>query len=344
MQESDVWRIAQSLMPPDAWKDDAFHSPISPSLKRVYSMDTFVEGTHFNPQWQSWRSIGWRCLSASLSDLAACGAKPLGFLIGLTLPIAVEPEAVTSFYQGLEDACQALSPGLKLWGGDTTGGKAWVVSITVIGEASTTVSLKRQEAQVGNLVLTTGHHGLSGLGCWLLNQKADTRAFPEALNAFKRPMAQIEAGLTLAHYIPTASLMDTSDGLADAALQCGKASQVQVVLDATRIPLHAELQHAQRLFPTVKALDLLRYGGEDFQLLATVPPSAWETHHTALEAVGFFPIGEIKALPLVPLSPQSALPLSSYATWQDLQGHCVALDPTQRFQHFDVSSHLKDLP
>lgn len=324
IQEADVWQIAQRLMPPLAQNDDCFHETLNPEIKRLYSLDTFVEGTHFDLKWQSLESIAWRCLAASLSDLAACGATPLSYLIGLTLPQNVSQNDVNAFYQGLADATQAMAPDLALWGGDTTRGSHWVVSLSVIGQAPAHVKLARSDAQVGNVILATGHSGLAGLGCKLLALEKEVSLFPQAIQQFKTPVAQLQAGQCLARLIPQASLMDSSDGLADALIKCAKASGTHFSVDGSKLIVSTELLLAEIHFEEVDTLDLLFYGGEDFHLVASVPKDAWLKHQTDLEAVGFYEIGVVEAC--VNQAPYASV------QWQD--GFREGLYEEKGFQHF----------
>ena len=335
IQEADVWQIAKDLMPPQAQNDDCFHEAINAQTKRVYSIDTFVEGTHFDLKWQSLESIAWRCLAASLSDLAACGATPLSYLIGLSLPHDVTRQDIELFYKGLKDATEAMAPDLALWGGDTTRSTHWVVTLSVIGEVPADVQLKRSDAQVGNVLLSTGYSGLAGLGCQLFTLEKETALFPQALEAFRTPTAQLKAGQCLAKLVPQASLMDTSDGLADALIKCAKASGTHFLVDGSKLKVSAELWSAEMCFEAIDALDLIFYGGEDFQLLASVPAQAWQEHQGALEAVGFYEMGQVERLSSSPDRD------ASYASVQWNDGFRQVLDEHKSFQHFQEETSIE---
>ncbi|MCE2930011.1 MAG: hypothetical protein LW809_01310, partial [Vampirovibrionales bacterium] len=217
---------------------------------------------------------------------------------------------------------------LKLWGGDTTRGSHWVVSLSVMGEAPAHVKLTRSDAQVGNIILATGHSGLAGLGCKLLTREKDTSLFPQALQQFKTPVAQLTAGQCLARLIPQASLMDTSDGLADALIKCAKASGTHFTVDGSKLIVSAELLLAEIHFEEVDTLDLLFYGGEDFHLVASVPKDAWLKHQEVLETVGFYEIGVVEA----------SVNQAPYASvqWQD--GFREGLYEEKSFQHFKAEA------
>lgn len=321
LNESGVWQIAQAIMPPNATGDDAFHETLMHDLtqpvRRVYSVDTFVENRHFRLDWQPPDAVAWRCLAASISDIAACGANPLGFLIGLSLPGDVTPEAVAQFYNGLKQFCDTHAPNLELWGGDTTRAEAWVISITVIGEVEAHVQLKRNAARASDVLLASGAHGLAALGLHALEAK-QTPKYPNALERFTHPIPRLAAGRALASLVPHAALMDTSDGLADAALKIASASHCRAVLEASKLALHPEL----KTLDAAQALQYQLYGGEDFELLAALPPTDWDRHQSELTALGFHVVGYLEA----------GHAANSFIKGTD--GQAAPLDAAATFQHF----------
>jgi thiamine-monophosphate kinase len=334
MREQAIWAIAARLMPPGATGDDAYHHggvpPSGAAPTHLYSVDTFVEGTHFDLTQLPLEAVGWRCLAAALSDIAACGGTAMAWLLGLTLPPHPTPEAVQALYAGFEamlKACpfpEAAAPPPPLWGGDTTRGPHWVLSITAIGQAAPGVSLKRAHAQPGDIVLAQGPAGLAHLG-WKASASGQAAQYPESIHRFRYPLPQFQAGWTLATCCPRAALMDTSDGVADAALKIAEASHLVVVLHEDALAVHPELVRGceQGLLASVE--EALLYGGEDFLLFATVSESEWQTHHAALQAVGFEAIGHVKAL-----RPGE----SPHAQLQGHDGTCTPLVWEHTFQHF----------
>jgi thiamine-monophosphate kinase len=287
VKESVVWEIAQSLlMPEGAIGDDCFHekleTPLKPSASvRLYSVDAFVEHQHFSFQFCTPYEVGWRTLAASLSDIAACGGTPLYFLVGLVLPVTATEDDVEGFYSGMKACLKASHCTAQLIGGDTVKGTQWVVSITVIGEVAS--SLKRNQAQAGDYLIATGHHGLSHLGLRLLQQSNTVdRAFLP-VQQFLKPLPKLEAGQGLQAISPTSALMDSSDGLADACLKIAHASGVQVLLNQDWLPIASPFM----AYGLEKAQPWILYGGEDFELVGTVRPDVWHANLITLKRLGF---------------------------------------------------------
>jgi thiamine-monophosphate kinase len=327
MKEQLVWKIAQNIMPEHATCDDAYHEALheAPPQTRLYTVDTFVEGQHFSLQWQTPRTVAWRCLAAAVSDIAACGGTPLGWLLGLTLPATYmnDTNFITQLYQGFQEATQAFAPDLQLWGGDTTTGTEMVINITVIGQALHPVSLKRGHAAVGDVVITNGMAGLAHVG-WKAHEANRAAEFPNAIEAFNTPTPKLAAGQLLATHCATHALMDTSDGLADAALKIAHASGVSIQLDEVLLPVHCEVPQALRsgLIPDIHTA--LLYGGEDFNLLGCISKQQWQQHGVALEQAGFYRIGDVHAM-------QESTP---NACIRLLNGEVKPLSFDRTYQHF----------
>jgi thiamine-monophosphate kinase len=288
VQESVVWEIAQSLlMPTGAIADDCFHEPLNEllpnatSVIRLYSVDTFVENQHFDFGFCTPYEIGWRTLAASLSDIAACGGTPIYFLVGLVLPNIASEDDVEGFYSGMKGCLNASQCRAQLIGGDTTTGTQWVITITVIGQASS--SLKRNQAKAGDYLIATGHHGLSHLGLRLLQQNASTNKTLLPCQQFLKPLPRLEAGQGLLAISPSSALMDSSDGLADACLKIAHASGVQVLLNQDWLPIASPLMN----YGLEQAQPWILYGGEDFELVGSIAPDVWHANLTALKRLGF---------------------------------------------------------
>lgn len=288
VKESTIWEIAQScLMPPDAIGDDCFHesvrlsTPLSSNGVRLYSVDTFVEEHHFSFVFCTPYEVGWRTLAASLSDIAACGGKALSFLISLALPPTVTEDAVEAFYAGMQGCLKATQCNAMLIGGDTVQAPQWVISITVIGQA--TSSLKRNQANSGDYLIATGHHGLSHLGLRLLKQnaKADKTFLP--IQQFLKPLPKLLAGQGLQSVSPNSALMDSSDGLADACLKIAHGSGVQILLNQDWLPIASPFL----AYELTQAQPWILYGGEDFELVGTIAPDTWHANLHTLKRLGF---------------------------------------------------------
>jgi thiamine-monophosphate kinase len=293
-------KLRQQLPNGESLRDDCHHTP---ATGQVVSVDCFVEHRHFEFGWMQPEQVGFKCASAALSDIAAMGATATGLLVGLTVPplgVGDDETIVLPLYQGLQAALAQASPTAELLGGDWVAGPCWQLAITVLGQVAHRHSVGlRTHAQAGDVVLLwQGHdHGLAGLGCTLLQQGlascANPKQWSDALTAHTHPSIGYVAGIGLASLGQRYALMDTSDGLADAALKLSQLSRVSVVLDETALPLHPLLLEAEAL-GLLKARHTQLYGGEDFGLLATCAYKTWRQLPAGL---GWQVVGRVEAVP-----------------------------------------------
>jgi len=231
------------------------------------SVDTMVEDIHFRRGWCTPRDLGWRVLQAALSDLAASRARPLGFLLSLSVPAAdfADPAWLDEVIAGLGEAAEATS--CTVLGGDTTGSPSGlVIAVTVLGRTVEGSSpLGRGGAQQGELLQLSGATGWAALALRHLLNSPDpsSAAIPEAATrAWRRPRARFDL---LAALEAASAAIDISDGLlADARHLC-EASACSLVL-------HRDAITDPKLVETVgsdDALSLALSGGEDYEILAT---------------------------------------------------------------------------
>lgn len=297
----------------------------------VTSIDTTVDGVHarldLGDPIESARDLGWRALTTALSDLAACGVgagsnpvRPTGSnpvspttpadapgieaYVAVTLPPSLGDERVLAISDGMAAAARAY--GVSVIGGDVTSGPVVVISATVVGWLGEgEAPLTRGGAQPGDLVGLTGPIGGSGAGLALLLGEVDDGAFPgddaAALRgAYLRPEPHLRAGAAL-RVAGASAAIDISDGLAADAAHVARSSGVTLRLEAEHVPL-ARGVHAAALQLGREPLLFAQSAGEDFVLLATVPPAA----RAAAEAAGVVawigtvaagPAGEVTGLP-----------------------------------------------
>jgi thiamine-monophosphate kinase len=309
------------------WQDDAFYEPLT---RRVYTVDAFIEGVHFRRDWMTWRAVGHKCAAAAWSDVAAMGACPLFWMVSLGLPneLAHSTSAIESLYRGMMDALAGW-PGAPpaLIGGDTVQAPQLTLSITAIGEVphGHQVGL-RCTARPGDVVVCTGWPGLSALGLQAMANGWQAN-YPQAVKAHEYPIPQFQAGLALAALNTRFALMDTSDGLADAVLQIAQASSVSIKLIGAQLPIHPELRAAQQA-GRLDALETAFYGGEDFELVACLPPELFaqlQAHHRAM----FQPIGHVQSL----LDTTAA---TAYCL-DEATGCSTLLDQDRTYKHFALS-------
>lgn len=226
------------------------------------SMDTLVAGTHF-PDDATAAEIASRAFCTALSDLAAMGARPLWFTLGLTLPSTNE-QWLQEFSVSLKTISQHYH--CALIGGDTTRGP---LAVTIQVHGAVNSPLQRSRATAGDQIFVTGTLGDGAAALRLLQNKMTAQAGDgEYLKQhFYRPKAQIAAGQLLSHYIHCA--IDISDGLLADLQHIANASQVDMDIQVKQLPLSPAYKN------TVGAAQwqLAASGGDDYQLAFTVPAS-----------------------------------------------------------------------
>jgi thiamine-monophosphate kinase len=250
-------------------------------------------------------------------------------LTSLALPVNSPPALVSGLYKGMQALLNLLGEG-AIVGGDTVGSPTLMLSHSVVGHLPPLHQAGfRHMAMAGDILLATGFHGLSAVGLWALQQPEHLQSslsssFTTAKARHLRPVPRLKEAQAVAASGVRYALMDTSDGLADAALKLAKASDVRLLLHKEALAIHPDLRSYQQETQT-SFWEPLLYGGEDFELLMSMAPSDWQrlkqadlTGWTAAWQV----VGNVQA------GPQDAW-LASEAG-QLLQ----ALDEQATFQHF----------
>ena len=214
----------------------------------VLTHDMMVEGVHTLPG-QDPADVAWKLVAVNLSDLAACGARPLGVLLGHMLG-----EHDARFAEGLAEVLDHY--GVPLLGGDTVAGgspRAW--GLTAIGAATHRPVPSRAGARPGDGMWITGSLGAAMLGFEALRDRTETDS-----SAYRRPLARLAEGEALAPLVT--AMMDVSDGLLLDASRLAGASGVTLALDSAAVPVAAPDRRD----------DALRWG-DDYELLFTLPAS-----------------------------------------------------------------------
>ncbi len=240
-----------------ALSDDAASIRVPDLHELVITKDALVRGVHFigtEPASQ----IARKALRVNLSDCAAMGAKPFSYLLALMLPPGITEEWLGSFVQGLKTDQEHF--GVSLLGGDTTRSKSELaVSITMLGLVPHGKALRRNGAKTGDGIYVSGTIGDGALG---LIHKYDTFL----LQRYQLPEPRIALGQKL-QGIAT-SCMDISDGLAQDLGHICAASGTGAIIEWNKIPLS---DAARTCNPEP---EIILAGGDDYELLFTVPPSA----------------------------------------------------------------------
>ena len=276
--------------------DDAAVLTESPGEDWLATTDSMVQGVHFLPTTMSWLDIGYKCVAASISDIAAMGGVPKHVLMSLVIPKNLSLTQLEQMYDGIAECC--TSYGCHVVGGNvaTTTGPA-VLTSTVLGTVPAGQALLRSQARPGDVVFVTGSVGGSAAGLAYLMTGGILPA-DEALavcNWHQRPRPQITAGIVLRE-TGASACNDISDGLASELNEIAKASRVRLRIERTRIPVAPEVRN----FARSKGLDPLEYawyGGEDYQLVGTASAFAFAKALSRLQSIGVMltQIGRVEA-------------------------------------------------
>jgi thiamine-monophosphate kinase len=275
--------------------DDAAVWEPSPDASIVVTSDSLIEDVHFRlgDGWSDWRSLGHKTLAVNLSDLAAMGAVPRLATVTLGLRGSERVEDLRELYRGV--GALAARHGVLVAGGDIVASPtALGLHVTAIGEAADRL-LTRSGARPGDLIAASGTLGAAAAGFRLLlagaNEPRRSAATAELLiAAHLRPAPRLDLAPVLLQHGATAA-MDLSDGLFGDLPKIMAASGVSARIEAAAIPVAAAVR---ALFPD-DWLDLATRGGDDYELLFTLPPpalAAVQQAATALDAT-VTAIGEI---------------------------------------------------
>lgn len=254
------------LVPPG---DDA--CLLSPVSNPVVTTDTQREGIHFRFNWQTPEEVGIKAVEVTLSDLAACYARPVTLFINLSLPSYVSDSMIEDVYKGAAKSLNRHE--CSLGGGNISAGKELSLDLFAVGTGRNDIFPKRSNARPGYGLYCTGHLGLARAGLECLG-KNDSR-FKDLVSKFKFPAARFDAAYILAE-AGIDCVMDISDGLAGDAGHIAKASGVTVELDLMSCPFHPSLVSFCRKYDR-KPEEMVIAGGEDYELLFACHPDIYKT-------------------------------------------------------------------
>jgi len=253
--------------------DDCALLAPAPGTQLAVSSDMLVEGRHFLPGADP-RQLGHKCLAVNLSDLAACGARPLAFTLALALPAADEAW-LAPFSEGL--LALADAHGCELVGGDTTRGPL-NLCLTVFGEVPAGQALLRSGARDGDDLYVSGTLGDARLALQALRGEVTVPApvLAAARERLDRPTPRVALGLALRGLATSA--IDISDGLLGDVGHVLRASGVGATVDADAAA--NLLATADAVGPELRRAYTLA-GGDDYELAFTAPPAAREAVRAA---------------------------------------------------------------
>jgi len=234
----------------------------------VVTTDVVNAKTHIPPG-ASAQQIGWYATAVNLSDIAAAGARPLGFVAALSMPASTDVEFLRGLAQGIEECVREF--GIAVLGGDTKEADILSIAGTALGRVRKDRILLRTGARPGDLIVVTGDLGRAGHAAKMLENPSVLRS--EALTQLLRPYPRVFDGMFFSDSGAVTSCMDLSDGLGASLAQMAAMTKLSYQIDEASLPLYRGLGS---LLPAV-AKDLALYYGGDYELLATVRPEAFET-------------------------------------------------------------------
>jgi thiamine-monophosphate kinase len=245
--------------------DDCALLQPTPGMQWAVSTDALVEGRHFLSTVPP-DALGHKCLAVNLSDLAACGVRPVAFTLSLTLP-RVDEEFLAGFADGLYALAQAHD--IELVGGDTTAGPL-NIGITVMGEVPPGQALRRGGAKSGDELWVSGRLGDARLALEAFRGRVALRgeAFEDVRRAMERPQPRVALGLALRGIASAA--IDLSDGLVGDLGHVLRASAVGATLRLADIPHGAHVAACTE----GQRRQCLLGGGDDYELLFAAPAGA----------------------------------------------------------------------
>lgn len=233
------------------------------------STDAAVEGVHFRRDWLAADEIGWRAAAASLSDLAAMAAEPVGILVSLVAARRDAPAFAADVMAGVIAAADAA--GAVLLGGDTTSGEALMLDVVAVGRTEQPVL--RSGAQAGDSLWVTGTLGgaAAAVDAW----RSGHSPAPAARARYAQPAPRIREAQWLRAQAELHAMIDLSDGLFGDVAHLAAASGCGIEIDAALVPVD---QAAGANYQQAVS------GGEDYELCFAAPVSAIESLRERFQA------------------------------------------------------------
>jgi thiamine-monophosphate kinase len=275
--------------------DDAAFLRPPPGCDLVLTTDAVVSGVHFFPDDPAF-DVARRALRVNLSDLAAKGARPLGYLLTLALPANVSDDWLAAAADGLRQDAEEFS--CPLYGGDTdrTPGPL-SLTVAMFGAVPEGTMVRRSGATPGDRVFVSGTIGDASLGVLMRKQRLDWNLAPQQreylLGRYLLPRPRV--ALAEALRLHASAAMDVSDGLVGDLGKLCRVSGVTAHIDVARMPLSEAAQAAHQADAAL--IELILTGGDDYEIVCTVPPAKVAGFQSAAAAAGIVvsDIGSIAA-------------------------------------------------
>ena len=246
----------------------------------VVSTDMLVEDIHFDLSYSPLKHVGYKAVIVNLSDIYAMNAVPTQITVSIAISNRFSVEALEELYKGIHLACDIYN--VDLVGGDTTSSnKGLIISITAIGRADKGKIAYRIGAKPGDAVCVTGNLGAAYLGLQILEREKkiyldhpdlqpELDSHEYLIGRLLKPEARRDA---IAYFeekgvVPT-SMIDISDGLSSEAIHICRQSQVGMIIEEGKVPMHPDMEKLAIDFK-INPITCAMHGGEDYELLFTV--------------------------------------------------------------------------
>jgi thiamine-monophosphate kinase len=248
---------------------------------QLFTVDSLVEGVHFQREYMPGFLLGRKALTVNLSDIGAMGGTPQFYLLSLGAPPNTPVQLIDDIYQGM--AATAQEYGVRLIGGNVTSSAQLFLDITMIGRVKKAHLVRRDGANRGDVLFVTGQLGGSAEGLNLLREgfrlignglilpegQRDSNHAMEAIQIHLNPACSVRLGDQLAKTRMITSMIDLSDGIASDLSEIARESRVGARIDLEKVPVAPSVLYWERKRnrdPRILAL----FGGEDYHLLFTV--------------------------------------------------------------------------
>ncbi len=292
----------------------------------LFSVDTLHDGFDFDKVYQAPLYIGYKAVTTAVSDICAMNGEPLFLSIALGIPRGVSAEYLEGVYEGIGRAAHKY--GLAVMGGDISLSAALWLSVGVVGRVEKCRLTLRRGACPAEVICVSGDLGGAYAGLKILQREKavylsnphiqpDVSSYNYIISRQIKPEARLDVVQFFRKQdIVPSSMLDLSDGLAQGLHALAKASGVGVRIFSDRLPYHEQTQKVAELFDQ-PLLPYLLYGGEEYELLFTVPPSSYEklSAFPGLVAIGYI----IETLDLLLEDPVGQIIPIEQIGWDSLQ-------------------------
>ncbi|MCI2424866.1 thiamine-phosphate kinase [Candidatus Acetothermia bacterium] len=272
-----IERIKRRLTPPgsdviEGIGDDAAIIRTDSDEYLIATCDIQMEEVHFRRKFITPDQLGQRAVAVNISDVAAMGGIPTYLLVSLGLPAEIEVNYIDQLYCGMER--EAKRSGAVIVGGNITRSPQLIIDIFLLGKVKHDLLITRSGAQQGDLLLVTGDLGKGAAGLRLLDSEAaerDEMIDAQLRTAHLTPIPRLPESRIIAKLQTATAMIDLSDGLASDLGHICRASGVGAVIWAESLPISTATRKAA-ILTGCDPLHLALYGGEDYELLFSVPP------------------------------------------------------------------------